>query len=305
MKQKLLTLVTCGAAWMAVHSSAITLGPFGPQGEGGDRNGQVFQIGARGSVYELDGFFGVGGLDLNGAQVGTSAQLSRDSLPAGLAYNFSSTLSSNQAEVVLTYMFSNATSLTLFSNLSFFVFLDTEIDEGGNTFFNEYGTVEGVPGPEPWDVKQWQIDEPSFQSGSLLRNLLIGALSNSNSIPAGSPDDVAMALGFTRGLLWPEDTFRVQVMISEAGQSLVPFTLAHHDSATAATVITLSGQGNAGTLSGLVFNDLNTNAVPEAGEGLGNVLLLLAGTDGTPILAGPPGRALTRSTSTPPACRRA
>ena len=283
MKKKLLALALCGAALGAVPSPAITFGPFGPRGEGGSKNGQTLLIGSGGSVYELEGFLGVGGLDLNGSQVGTCAQLSRDSLPAGLIYNFSSELSSNQADLVLTYAFSNSTSLTLFSNLSFLVLLDAEIDEVSNTFFDEYATVAGTPGADYWDVKQWQIDEPGFQTGTLLRNLLMGSLSNSNAIPSGAANDVAMALGFSRSLLWPGDTLRVQVMISEAGDSLRPFTLAQHDSADATTVISLSGQANPGVLSGIVFNDLNTNGVPDPGEGLTNVVLVLTGTNGAPL----------------------
>ena len=283
MKEKLLVLALCGAALGTVPSSAITYGPFGPMGEGGTKNGQTLLIGLGGSVYELDGFLGVGGLDLNGTQVGTCAQLSRDSLPAGLAYSFASALSSNQADLVLTYAFSNTTTLTLFSNLSFFVLLDAEIDETSNTFFNEYATVAGTPGANYWDVRQWQIDEPGFQTGTLLRNLLLGSLSNSNAIPPGASNDVAMALGFSRSLLWPGDTLRVQVMISEAGNSLRPFTLVQHDNADATTVISLSGQANSGSLSGIVFNDLNTNGVPDPGEGLSNVVLVLTGTNGTPL----------------------
>src|SRR6185295_16117467 len=72
--------------------AAITVGAFGIHGEGGTKNGQNFQIGSGGSVFELDAFLNIAGLDLNGTnlnQKGTSAQLSRDSLPAGLVYTFS------------------------------------------------------------------------------------------------------------------------------------------------------------------------------------------------------------------------
>src|SRR6266568_6270080 len=108
MKAKILAVM----AWWVVLTTthAITFGPFGSKGEGGTKNGQSFTVGAGGSVFELDGFLYLGGLDLNGAQLGTSAQLSHDSLPAGIVYSFSAALSSNAADVVLTYMFSNTTS---------------------------------------------------------------------------------------------------------------------------------------------------------------------------------------------------
>lgn len=302
MKQKLLTWLAMGAVCLAVRSSAITVGSFGVHGEGGTKNGRSLLIGAGGSVFELDSFLGVGGQDLNGTQFGTVAQLSLDSIPAGVAYGFSWALSSDQADLVLTYSFSNTTSVTVVSNLSFFVFLDAEIDEAANTFFNENGTVSGGIGGEPWEAKQWQIDEPGFESGTLMRNLLLGGLSNSNAIPPGVTNDVAMALGFSRNLLWPGEAFEVRVMISEGGNSLGPLTLVQQDAMEEGAVIGLSGQGNRPGLSGVVFHDMNTNGVPDGGEGLSNVVVVLVGTNGTTLaqvttdaggsysLGTPPGR---------------
>ena len=243
MKKKLLALALCGAALGTVPAPAITFDPFGPKGEGGSKNGQTILIGAGGSVHELDGFLGVGGLDLNGSQVGTCAQLSRDSLPAGLAYGFASALSSNQADLVLTYSFTNTTAGT-FSDLRFFLLLDAEIDEAANTFFNEYGVVEGIRGlgPADADPDQWQIDEPGFQTGSLFRNLLVGVLSNSNAVPPTAANDVALALGFTLGNLTNGNWTAVQIMISESTNRLGSLALVQRDSSPAsATTITLSG----------------------------------------------------------------
>src|SRR5438105_4449352 len=167
-KQKIWAVVFCWTAMMAVQTQAITVGPFGSKGEGGTKNGQSLQVGAGGSVYELDAFLSVQGQDLNGSQVGTSAQLSQNSLPAGMIYSFSWMLSSNKADLVLTYTFSNTTS-TVFTNLRFFPMLDAEIDERTNTFFNEYGATNGAPGLGIFDPDRWQIDEPGFQTGTLIR----------------------------------------------------------------------------------------------------------------------------------------
>ncbi len=285
MKRTVLALVFCGAAFLAVPSRAITFGPFGPHGEGGSKNGQSFTIGPGGSVYELDAFVSVEGFDLNGpVQPGTSAQLSQYSLPAGMVYSFTNALSADQTAVVLTYAFSNTTS-TVFTNVRFFVLLDAEIDQSINTFFNEYGTVKGVAGHGAVDGSpdEWQIDEPGFTTGTLYRNLFLGALDNSNSIPQSAPNDVALALGFTIGDIAPGGAPALQVMISENGNSLGSLALVQHDSdPNSKTFITLSG-GIAPALSGGVFVDANANGVMDAGEGLPNVTLLLSGNGGAVV----------------------
>lgn len=260
---------------------AISVGAFGAQGQGGSKNGQTFSLGAGGSVYELDGFVSVAGQDLNGNLLGTTAQLSRDSLPAGLVYQFGSGLSADQSDVVLTYSFSNSTS-NVFSGVHFFVLLDAEIDQTVNTFFNEYGTVQGSPGPGGGDPgpSQWQIDEPGFQGGTLFRNLFLGALNNTNAVPQSALNDVAMGLGFDLGSLQPGDSKNVRVMISEAEHLLGSFGLKQHDaSASSTTVITLSGLAGGGTVAqvvGTVFKDANGNGVVDSGEGLSGVSIVLA-----------------------------
>lgn len=279
MKLNLLA-AALGAALMAVPAHAITFGPFGPHGEGGTKNGQTITIGTGGTVFELDSFLQIGGLDLNGAQVGVSAQLSRDSLPAGIGFSFTNALSSDQADLALTYTFTNTTG-TVFSNLYFFVLLDPEIDEQTNTFFNEYGATNGVPALHGYDASEWQIDEPGFQAGTLLKNLYVGALNGSNSVPAGASNDVAMSLGFSLKNLNPGAASTVQILISEQGQALSSFSLSQHDKDPASTtVITLSGviPGTASqmanpthemlVLNGQVFRDANTNG-PASPTGIG------------------------------------
>jgi len=70
----------------------ITFTPFGSTGEGGLSNGQTLTIGSGGEVFELDAFLRIGGMDLNGANFGSSAQLSLDALPLDLDFTFSSSL---------------------------------------------------------------------------------------------------------------------------------------------------------------------------------------------------------------------
>jgi hypothetical protein len=241
MKKILLALVFGSGLTTAVSLSAITFGPFGAHGEGGTKNGQNLTIGSGGTVFELDGFLDIGGMDLNGVQFGVSAQLSRDSLPAGVGFSFTNYLSGDQADLVLSYTFTN-TSSQVFTNLHFFAFLDPEIDEQTNTFFNEFGSTSGTPGLHGYDASQWQIDEPGFQTGTLLKNIFAGSLSGSNSAPMTATNDVAMSLEFPIGNLNPGATSTVLVQISELGHALGSFSLAQHDHDPAsATVITLSG----------------------------------------------------------------
>jgi hypothetical protein len=75
-------------------------------------------------------------------------------------------------------------------------FLDHEIDEVANTFFNEYGSAVGPVGTG----QTWEIDEPGFVFGDIYDNFLAGTLDNSNAIPIGSPEDVSMALAWAFSL---------------------------------------------------------------------------------------------------------
>lgn len=79
---------------------------------------------------------------------------------------------------------------------SVIAFLDHEIDQTLNGFSNEFGAVIGAPAAG----LSWEIDEPGFVFGDIYANVLAGALDNTNGVPAGSPDDVSMALGWNFAL---------------------------------------------------------------------------------------------------------
>ena len=71
------------------------------------------------------------------------------------------------------------------------VFLDYEIDEFVNTYYNEYGaTSAALPGAG----LTWEIDEPGFVFGDIYDNFLAGALDGTNAVPFALPDDVSFAL---------------------------------------------------------------------------------------------------------------
>jgi hypothetical protein len=72
------------------------------------------------------------------------------------------------------------------------LFVDHEIDEGTNTFFNEYGGSAGA-----FAVGQSaEIDEPGYVFGDIFDNFLVSALDNTNAVPAGLEDDVSMAMAW-------------------------------------------------------------------------------------------------------------
>lgn len=71
-------------------------------------------------------------------------------------------------------------------------YLDHEIDEAINTFFNENASTGGSLGAG----QSWEADEPEFVFGDIYSNYLGNNLDNSNGVPPGSEDDVAMALGW-------------------------------------------------------------------------------------------------------------
>ncbi len=79
--------------------------------------------------------------------------------------------------------------------VSFFV--DHEIDESPNTFFNEYGSTSGAG---PAAGQSWEIDEPGYSFGNIFSNFGSSALDGVNGVPSGSPDDVSMALAWAFSL---------------------------------------------------------------------------------------------------------
>lgn len=71
----------------------------------------------------------------------------------------------------------------------FGIFVDMEIDEPVNTFFNEFGAVVGAV---PAGVS-WEIDEPGYVYGDIFDHLFLN-LDNTNGVPDTAPDDVSMAV---------------------------------------------------------------------------------------------------------------
>jgi len=77
------------------------------------------------------------------------------------------------------------------------LFVDHEIDEAINTFFNESGSTSGAAA----SGQTWEIDEPGWVFGDIYTNLGLSALDGTNGVPAGSEEDVSMAMGWDFNLL--------------------------------------------------------------------------------------------------------
>jgi hypothetical protein len=76
------------------------------------------------------------------------------------------------------------------------LFVDHEIDENTNGFFNETGSTSGVA----MTGQSWEIDEPGFIDGDIFENfeasLLDGKIGESIYGNTSFPDDVSMAMGW-------------------------------------------------------------------------------------------------------------
>lgn len=109
-------------------------------------------------------------------------------------------------------------------------FLDHEIDESLNTFYNEYGLASGSFAAG----ESWEIDEPGIVYGDIYANLVAGALDNSNGVPSSAPDDVSMALGWDF-ILSSGQTATISYLVSLT-EPLSGFYLAQYDPDSVATI---------------------------------------------------------------------
>jgi len=89
------------------------------------------------------------------------------------------------------------------------LFVDHELDEALNTFFNELGTTG--PGSPPAG-SSWEIDEPGFNGGNIYDHFLLGQLDN--SVGRLAPDDVSLALGWDF-ILTPGESAAVSFLVTE------------------------------------------------------------------------------------------
>lgn len=72
------------------------------------------------------------------------------------------------------------------------MFVDYDIDQDTNTFFNEFGVSGGALA----GGQGWEIDEPGWSFGDIVDNFFDSTFDNSNGVPSGLEDDVSMGLGW-------------------------------------------------------------------------------------------------------------
>ena len=117
------------------------------------------------------------------------------------------------------------------------LFVDPEIDETVNTFFNETGASSGSVAAG----QSWEIDEPGFcdpstgcHLGNIFTNFSAGTLDN--AVGTLDPEDVSMALGWTYSLAADETATVKFFLTSVAPTSGFYLTQTDPDSGSQATL---------------------------------------------------------------------
>jgi len=211
----------------AVPAIAITHTGFAENGEGGVVNSQDLTVGSGGVVWELDHF-------VNTGDGGDEVRIRGD-----FSVAFESELADNDTDLILTF---ELTRLSGSSNVTWLTFLDAEIDEADNSFFNESARTGGTLAAG----QNFEIDEPGYAFGDLLDNIFDAELDGTNAFDSIDPEDVAMAMSFELGAMNAGDTALIELMISEDGSVLGPFGMTQYDPDSQSTEITFSGQASRG-----------------------------------------------------------
>ena len=207
---------------LASPASAIGLDPFGTLGSGGLSAGQMFGAGLGTEIYEIESYLNVAGQDLNGGAFGTSGRLGGDLLE-GFDISFDSVLSDFDTDITLTYSIERTGAAT--GNVQFVSYVDAQIDDFVNTYFNESASTSGVLAAG----QAFEIDEPYFV-GDILDNVLSGTLDSTNAFDTVlAEDDVAMALSFDLGPLDTGDLAIVEIMLSEDGDGIGSWLMTQSD----------------------------------------------------------------------------
>lgn len=151
-------------------------------------SGATVSFGATGKIFEYRAY-GAPGLNFNAIQT------------AGLN------------DLRLTYSF---TAIAALSDASAFAYLDADINQDLNTWFNERGEALEAAG----GATSWEIDEPGFGNvyvGDIYDHYAAGSFDNMVfNGQDGLVEDVAMGLGFDFGPLGAGDVLTWEILISES-----------------------------------------------------------------------------------------
>lgn len=110
------------------------------------------------------------------------------------------------------------------------LFVDHEIDQATNTFFNEFGAPTNTAGAS----QSWEIDEPGFIFGDIFANFLASTFDNTNAVPQGMENDVSMGLGWDF-ILGAGDIATIDFVLDLVAPTS-GFYLAHTDPLSNATI---------------------------------------------------------------------
>ena len=97
-------------------------------------------------------------------------------------------------------------------NHFFIAWFDYEINEEGDTWFNEYGEINNISDAEAG--QSWEIDEPGWYYGDIYFNFEDNTLDKGNGVPAGSENDVSFAMGWNFSLASGQ-TADIDLLISQ------------------------------------------------------------------------------------------
>jgi hypothetical protein len=130
-------------------------------------------------------------------------------------FNIDGTVTSNAAPAgvnlgafdMLTGLGTITASLTGAGSRYVGLFVDHEIDEDDNTFYNEVGSATGTAAAG----QSWEIDEPGFVFGDIFDNFVDGTLDN--SVGTTDPEDVSMAMAWAFDLV-SDQTALVSFLLS-------------------------------------------------------------------------------------------
>lgn len=126
--------------------------------------------------------------------------------------SFATSQTAGVDDLRLTYSFTAASAIVLGSAA---VYLDADINQDANTWFNERGESLAAAG----GASTWEIDEPGFGTsyvGDIYGNYGNGSFDN--SLFGGQNDlieDVAMGLSFNFGSLAVGDQLNLEILLSE------------------------------------------------------------------------------------------
>lgn len=166
-------------------------------------------------------------------------------------------------------------------------FLDLDIEEASNTFFNELGLAVGTPAPG----QSWEIGELGYRSGTLYRNLLSSKLANAITIPGSEPDDVAL------GMAWSFTNAPGQIAVVHMAVQEVPppvgFYLAQTDPISNRTLYFWShlDQGSGESENPVIVCPENLTVEAEPGSCSRDVTYTVSATDNEPgvtVVCNPP-----------------